>query len=348
MTTIGKESTTSMLTTIKSSTTTVEPGSTTTQAVCTVSSQSSWSQTATTVFGSPTGASGSTLSLLNTPIGMYYDEPNNTLIVTEYGNKRILQISLNNSPSVGTVIAGGNGAGCNMNQFTTNIGVGLDSSGQLYVSDAGCNRVIRFPSNSTPTTSGTLFGNISDSQDLCINPSTGDLYVVSYVNNAVYKFVNGNGPPVVAAGGNGYGNALNQLAGPNSVYYDYLYTHSLYVTDNDNHRVMKYPSDSTRAINGTAVAGGKGAGSGANQFNRPRTILVDSQGTLYISDGDNNRVQRWLQNATNGTTIIGGDKAGTSSNQLKFPETILFDRFGNLLVSDRYNNRIQSFKITTC
>ncbi|CAF1107230.1 unnamed protein product, partial [Adineta steineri] len=107
MTTIGKESTTSMLTTIKSSTTTVEPGSTTTQAVCTVSSQSSWSQTATTVFGSPTGASGSTLSLLNTPIGMYYDEPNNTLIVTEYGNKRILQISLNNSPSVGTVIAGG-------------------------------------------------------------------------------------------------------------------------------------------------------------------------------------------------------------------------------------------------
>ncbi|CAF0809794.1 unnamed protein product [Adineta steineri] len=319
-----------------------------TSLVCTVSSQSTWSQTATTVFGSPTGASGSTLSLLNSPIGMYYDEPKNTLIVTEYGNKRILQIYLNNSPSVGTVIAGGNGAGCKMNQFTTNIGVGLDSSGQLYVSDAGCNRVIKFPSNSTPTTSGTLVGNISDSQDLCINPSTGDLYVVSYVNNAVYKFVNGSGPPVVAAGGNGYGNALNQLAGPNSVYYDYLYTHSLYVTDNDNQRVMKYPSNSTSATNGTVVAGGKGAGSGANQFNRPRTILVDSQGTLYISDGDNNRVQRWLQNATNGTAIVGGDKAGTSSNQLKFPETILFDRFGNLLVSDRNNNRIQRFKITTC
>ncbi|CAF4281578.1 unnamed protein product, partial [Adineta steineri] len=62
----------------------------------------------------------------------------------------------------------------------------------------------------------------------------------------------------------------------------------------------------------------------------------------------NNRVQRWLQNATNGTAIVGGDKAGTSSNQLKFPETILFDRFGNLLVSDRNNNRIQRFKITTC
>ncbi|CAF4314421.1 unnamed protein product, partial [Adineta steineri] len=183
---------------------------------------------------------------------------------------------------------------------------------------------------------------------LFINELTDDIYVVSYGDNAVYKFVGGNGSPVVAAGGNGNGNASNQLAGPNGVYYDYLYIHALYVADAGNHRVMKFPSDSTSATYGTVVAGGNGAGSGANQLNNPRSILVDSQGTLYISDGDNNRIQRWLQNANSGTTIVGGTRSGTASNQLHFPDQILFDKYNNLLVVDRNNNRIQRFNLTTC
>ncbi|CAF1086051.1 unnamed protein product [Adineta steineri] len=315
--------------------------------LCTLSSQSTWSQTATTIFGSQAGTSGSSLSLLSQPIGMYYDESNNMLIVSDYGNQRILQFSINYPPSVATIIAGGNGDGCNMNQFTVTIGVALDSSRQLYVGDSDCNRVIRFPANSNSTTSGTVVGSVAEPANLFINQLTGDIYVVSYGDNAIYKFVGGSGSPVVAAGGNGYGNALNQLAGPNGVYYDYLYTNSLYVMDNDNQRVMKFPSDSTMATYGTVVAGGNGAGSGANQFNRPRTILVDSSGTLYIADGYNNRIQRWLQNATSGTTIVGGT-SGTASNQLRWPEQILFDKYNNLLVVDRNNNRIQLFKLTTC
>ncbi|CAF1511471.1 unnamed protein product, partial [Adineta steineri] len=70
------------------------------------SSQSSWSQTATTIFGSQTGTSGSGLSLLNGPVGMYYDQPNDMLIVADYGNQRILKVSLINPPSAATIIAG--------------------------------------------------------------------------------------------------------------------------------------------------------------------------------------------------------------------------------------------------
>ncbi|CAF1401249.1 unnamed protein product [Adineta steineri] len=253
--------------------------------LCTLSSQSIWSQTAITIFGSQDGTSGSSLSLLNNPIGMYYDGPNNSLIVSDYVNHRILQFSINYPPSVATVIAGSNGEGCDMNQFTTAVGVALDSSGQLYVSDAGCHRLVRFPLSSNSTISATFLGYINTPELLFINELTDDIYVVSYGDNAVYKFVGGNGSPVVAAGGNGNGNASNQLAGPNGVYYDYLYTHALYVADAGNHRVMKFPSDSTSATYGTVVAGGNGAGSGANQLNNPRSILVDSQGTLYISDG---------------------------------------------------------------
>ncbi|CAF4212666.1 unnamed protein product, partial [Adineta steineri] len=201
--------------------------------------------------------------------------------------------------------------------------------------------------NSNSTTSGTVVGSVGEPANLFINQLTGDIYVVSYIDNAIYKFIGGSGSPVVAAGGNGNGNALNQLAGPNGVYYDNLYTNALYVADNGNNRVMKFPSDSTNATYGTVVAGDNGAGSGANQLYKPRTILIDSSGALYISDGGNNRIQRWLQNASSGTTIVGGTQ-GTASNELNFPEQILFDKYNNLLVVDRNNNRIQLFNLTTC
>ncbi|CAF0903667.1 unnamed protein product [Adineta steineri] len=315
--------------------------------LCTLSSQSTWSQTATTLLGSQAGTSGSTLSLLSGPIGMYYDKPNNMLIIGDNGNQRILRVSLNNPSAVATVIAGSNGKGCEINQFSDIFGVGLDSSSRLYGADFTCSRLVRFPSNSSSTTSGTLHDTVNASAMISINQLTNDIYVASYYDNTIYKFIGGSGSPVVAAGGNGDGNELNQLANPYGVYYDYLYTHALYVTDTGNHRVMKFPPDSTSATYGTVVAGDNGAGSGANQLHDPRSILIDSQGTLYISEGYNNRVQRWLQNASNGTTVVGGTK-GTASNQLNWPEQILFDKYNNLLVSDADNNRIQLFNLTTC
>ncbi|CAF0904583.1 unnamed protein product [Adineta steineri] len=315
--------------------------------VCTLSSRSSWSQNATTIFGSQAGTYGSTLSLLNAPVGMYYDDSNNMLIVADSGNQRILQFSLNNPLSVATVIAGSNGYGCNMNQFLVPNGIDVDISGRLYVTDYYCNQIVRFSSNSNSTTNATFLGSIALATLISINQLTNDIYVVSNSDNAVYKFVGGSGSPVVAAGGNGNGNALNQLSGPNGVYYDYLYTNSLYVTEISNSRVMKFPPGSTIATYGTVVAGGNGAGSGANQLNNPRSIAIDSRRTLYISDGNNNRIQRWLPNATSGTTVVGGT-TGTASNQLNWPEQILFDKYNNLLVVDRGNNRIQMFNLTTC
>ncbi|CAF4138493.1 unnamed protein product [Adineta steineri] len=312
------------------------------QISSTTTTSSSTSSTTTTA-----GTPGSNLTLLSSPIGMYYDGPNNILIVADSGNQRILQFSINNPPSIATVIAGGNGVGCSMNQLNLPNGIDFDSSGRLYVSDYSCSMVVSFPSNSNSTTFGTLLGSVAVPTSISIDQLANDIYVVSYYGNAVYKFVGGNGPAVVAAGGNGNGNALNQLSYPVGVYYDYLCTNSLYVADSGNNRIMKFPSNSTNATYGTVVAGGHGAGNGGHQLNDPRSIIVDSSGTLYIADANNNRIQRWLQNASNGTTIVGGTQ-GAASDQLYSPETVLFDKYGNLLVSDRYNNRIQMFNLTTC
>ncbi|CAF4116996.1 unnamed protein product, partial [Adineta steineri] len=313
---------------ITSTTTSSSTSTTTTTTVCSLPSQSSWSQNATTIFGSQAGTSGSNLTLLSGPIGMYYDGYSNMLFVADSGNQRILQFSVDNPLSVATVIAGSNGQGCNMNQFILPNGIGVDSFNQLYVSDYSCNQVVIFPSNSNSTTFGILLGSIALAASISIRQSgiNDDIYAVSYNDNSVYKFYGGSGSAVVAAGGNGNGNALNQLSDPTGVYYDYLYTNSLYVADSGNHRVLKFPSGSTNATYGTVVAGDNGAGSGANQLNNPRSIIVDSSGTLYIADANNNRIQRWLQNASNGTTIVGGTQ-GAASDQLYSPETVLFDKY---------------------
>jgi sugar lactone lactonase YvrE len=96
----------------------------------------------------------------------------------------------------------------------------------------------------------------------------------------------------VCIGYNGAGSGLNQLNSPNSVYFDYLSTNSLYVADSGNNRIMKFPSGSTSATSGTMVAGNGIAGSAANQLNNPRSVVVDCAGILYITDAGNRKVKK--------------------------------------------------------
>lgn len=88
----------------------------------------------------------------------------------------------------------------------------------------------------------------------------------------------------ILIGGNGFGNGLNQFNKPVGVYFDYLNTNSLYVADSQNNRVIRFPANSTGATNGIIVAGGNGAGSASNQLNWPRSVFVDENGILYITD----------------------------------------------------------------
>ncbi len=167
---------------------------------CVLNNQSSWSQTGNTIAGNSSGASGSSLLQLNNPIPIYYDQPNNAIIVGDSGNQRVIEFSLASLSSGGTVIAGGNGVGCNTNQFDNTAGVALDSSRQLYVADSGCHRILKFPSNSDSTTVGVIIAALNTPEGIFIDPLTDDLYVAIYSDNSVVKFANGSTTPVVVAG----------------------------------------------------------------------------------------------------------------------------------------------------
>ena len=86
-------------------------------------------------------------------------------------------------------------------------------------------------------------------------------------------------------------------------------------------------------------------GSVAKQINYPRGIYIDSDDTLYISDGNNNRIQKWTSNATVGETVAGASNGnrGSTSTTLDGPTDITFDRQGYMYVVDTDNHRVQRY-----
>jgi len=167
---------------------------------CVLHTQSSWSQSANTVAGDSSGGYGFNLSQLYDPIPIYYDQPNQFIIVGDRQNNRVIQFSVTNPGSDGTVIAGGNGGGCNYNQFYNPVGVALDSTRQLYVADSACNQMLKFPANSSSATFGMFIASFGLPQGIYIDQSTDDLYVAVYGDSSIVKFANGSTTPVVVAG----------------------------------------------------------------------------------------------------------------------------------------------------
>jgi DNA-binding beta-propeller fold protein YncE len=81
-------------------------------------------------------------------------------------------------------------------------------------------------------------------------------------------------------------------------------------------------------------------GTGDGQFDSPEGIAVDSSGSVYVADSDNNRVQKF---SSDGTFITKWGSSGTADGQFGGPEGIAVDSSGSVYVADRGNDRVQKF-----
>jgi hypothetical protein len=144
----------------------------------------------------------------------------------------------------------------------------------------------------------------------------------------------------IVAGNHGSGSSSTQLGFPaGGISVDAA--GNVYVADNLNNRVQKWAPGATA---GVTVAGGHGAGSGANQLSGPRDVFVDADGNIYVADGKNARIQKWAPGATSGITVAGGNGPGSSAKQFNGPRGLYVDNKGNIYVADTYNYRIQKWK----
>jgi len=181
------------------------------------------------------------------------------------------------------------------------------------------------------------------SYGVCLD-RTGNIYVSDQLNARVQMFAAGSTSAtdgVTIAGGNGIGNALNQLSNPTGVFVDS--SGNVYVADQANARVLKFPPGSNSSTNGMQVAGSYRLGNNASELNDPTGIYVDRHGNIYVADANNNRIQMYKADSTYGITVAGGNGQGDRATQLSYSTAVCVDSSGNVYVADYLNNRIQMF-----
>jgi sugar lactone lactonase YvrE len=259
-------------------------------------------------------------------------------------NGRIISTERGTWETNGTTIAGGNGSGSGANQLTNPFAIAQDTAGNVYVADAGNNRIQKFiPGNPNGITVAGGNG-IGSGNNQLNNPRgvfldlSGNIYISDAGNNRVQKWAKNAISGITVAGGNGQGNASNQLDFPYGLYVDKGGT--IYIADANNSRVQKWMPNAISAI---TVAGGNGNGNGANQLSYATGVCLDAFANVYVNDFSNNRVQKWLVDSTTGITVAGGNGAGFGANQLDAPRGIYVDCNGNVFVADQNNNRIQKW-----
>ncbi|CAF0815709.1 unnamed protein product [Adineta steineri] len=288
-----------------------------------------WKQNAIIVAGE--NRYGHELNQFNGPYRIFIDE-NKNIFIADLNNHRIVEWKCN--AKEGQIIAGGNKQGNRMDQLNRPTDMIIDpQTHSIIIADYVNRRVIQWMTQDQQI----LIKNI-DCYGLAMDKN-GFLYVTDYKKNEVRRWKMGeyDNEGIVVAGGNGIGNQLNQLNCPGFIFIDE--DQSVYVSDQNNHRVMKWRKDSEE---GTVVAGGNMKGGNLNQLSYPQGVIVDDLGQIYIADCWNDRIVRWCEGEEEGEIVVGGNRRG---NQLNRPMGLCFDDEENLYVVDYLNHRIQKFEI---
>jgi len=211
-----------------------------------------------------------------------------------------------------------------------------DSTGEVYVTELGLNRVQKFDSNGGYITQwGTQgTGNGQFNKPAGIAVVTGDVYVVDSGNSRVQKFKSW-GDYVTQWGTKGEGN--DQLKNPIGIAVESSGLGNIYVADFGNNRVQKFNSA------GGALRRWGTEGSGNGQFSYPRGIAIDRSGNVYVAEVYNNRVQKF---DSTGNYISQWGTQGTGNGQFNEPAGVAVDSWGYVYVVDTGNNRVQKFNST--
>ncbi|CAF4359310.1 unnamed protein product [Rotaria sp. Silwood2] len=216
--------------------------------------------------------------------------------------------------------------------------VAYDTNGTLYVADSINDRIIKFVNGST--TGIIVPGLTLNGPTAVFMAGTGILYILDSINYRIVQW--NNGVVTAVAGAHGTGATLDKISISYALYVDTNL--NVYISDYSNHRISFWTAGNTTI--GRLAAGGNGLGTGAHQLNCPRGIYVDINGTLYIVDSSNHRIQKWLRGTIQrwapgsayGVTLVDATMSA--------PKGMILDNVGNLVVADTSYHRIDSFAIS--
>jgi sugar lactone lactonase YvrE len=123
-------------------------------------------------------------------------------------------------------------------------------------------------------------------------------------------------------------------------------TSFMLVADQFNNRVQKLTLTGGFVDQLGCASGACTAASTNGQFNDPEDVAVDGSGNIWVTDTNNNRVQKFNSSGVYQNQLgcaTGGCPGSSSSGQFNVPFGIAIDGSGDIWVVDTNNNRVQEF-----
>lgn len=281
----------------------------------------------TTLAG--TGSAGlvngpSATAQFNQPTGVITDVHGNAY-VADYGNNVVRKISTTGlvTTFAGSVKGFTDGFG-SLTKFNNPLGIGIDTSGNIYVADAANNRVRKITSGGSVTTfAGSGIADlINDTANYAAfrRPIatavdlSGNIYVADIDNNCIRKITPTWAVTTLAGGAKGYMDGVGgaaQFNQPNGVAVDRY--GNVFVADAGNNRIRKIsPAGVVTTVAGS-TAGFADSTSVLAKFNQPKGVAVDNFGNIYVSDAANNRIRKiFIPQLKPFTTMQGTPSAAKS------------------------------------
>jgi sugar lactone lactonase YvrE len=239
--------------------------------------------------------SGYSPELLNEPTNVIFHAKSKSYIISDYQNRRVLQLFRRGKQRLKTII-----------QNIACFGLAVDDEGSIYVSDTERHEVRRYKPGRKHGKivagghgQGRRLHQLNHPTYICIGDDQS-VYVSDSWNDRVVRWDKGAKKVEIVAGGHGKGKNRNQLDYPAGVLVDQ--SGAVYVADHYNYRVMRWRNSEC----GEVIAGGyfsdnypnrmRGpflSGNFPNQLNGPEGLAFDQAGNLYVADSNNHRIQRF-------------------------------------------------------
>lgn len=239
------------------------------------------------------------------------------------------------------VVASWGREGSGPGEFRAPIGVVLDDSGYVYVTDSGNDRIQKFTGDGDFVaawgTSGTGPGELRRPMHIALGPG-GLLYVAEYLNDRIQIFARDGTPLGMVSEDtitpDGDLDAPGGAALPPG-------GQELWIPDFYHHRVAVY-SRQGRFVRQIGTAGRVLRG----RLHYPTDVAFGPDGTLYVADAYNNRIQRF---APDGRLLgvwggpLGLGIPGPWRGWFRVATGVAVGFEGQVYVADFYNHRVQKF-----
>lgn len=319
----------------------------------------------------------STGVMLNYPQAVALDKMDD-LYISDTNNHRVRVVSastgiISTIAGMGSIGSTGDGGPATSAYFNYPVGVTVDYSGNIYITDnhnckvrrvnALSRILVRYAGTGVCGYSGdrafATSAQLNFPNGIVVDAS-GNVYVADVNNNRI-RYISVATTIIITIVGTGTaGTSANLVQATAAMIKSPWYvaldeSGYLYVADTGNHIVRRVDltSGSISTIAGTGVAGynGDSLSATSTQLNTPFGIAIDRYGTIYIASYGSNRVQ-YIPGSANSNAIMyrftGNGYAGYSGDgndrkyaEVNSPSGLAVDNVGNLYIADTNNGAVR-------